>query len=74
MDCGPSRPPVAILGAVSPEVARYSGRPELWDGVGGLSDDVWPEYNHDGATLTSASTTSPSAAPPAMSSGRWAPT
>ena len=38
-------------GGVGPQVARYSERPELWDALTGLSDEVWPEYNQHGATL-----------------------
>ena len=30
---------------------RYSERPELWDNVRDLSDEVWPEYNVHGETL-----------------------
>jgi len=36
---------------VGPQVVRYSERPELWDAITGLSDEVWPEYNQHGATL-----------------------
>ncbi|HEY1624711.1 MAG TPA: hypothetical protein VGG16_13020 [Streptosporangiaceae bacterium] len=36
---------------MNPEVIRYSDRPELWDGLGGLLDDVWPEYNKHGEDL-----------------------
>jgi hypothetical protein len=36
---------------VGPQVVRYSERPELWDALAGLSDEVWPEYNLHGATL-----------------------
>jgi hypothetical protein len=36
---------------VQPEVIRYSDRPELWDWLGGLSDDAWPEYNKHGENL-----------------------
>ena len=38
-------------GGVDPQVVRYSERPELWDAITGLSDEVWPEYNRHGATL-----------------------
>jgi len=38
-------------GDVDPQVVRYSERPELWDALTGLSDEVWPEYNQHGATL-----------------------
>src|SRR6266480_2980888 len=38
-------------GDVGPQVVRYSERPELWDALTGLSDEVWPEYNQHGATL-----------------------
>jgi hypothetical protein len=30
------------------QVVRYSERPELWDDIAGLSDEVWPEYNVHG--------------------------
>ena len=36
---------------MGPQVLRYSERPELWDALTGLSDEVWPEYNQHGATL-----------------------
>jgi hypothetical protein len=36
---------------MQPEVVRYSDRPELWDGLDGLSDEVWPEYNLHGEDL-----------------------
>jgi hypothetical protein len=36
---------------VGPQVVRHSERPELWDALRGLSDEVWPEYNKHGATL-----------------------
>ena len=36
---------------MDPQVVRYSERPELWDGLGGLSAEVWPEYNLHGETL-----------------------
>jgi hypothetical protein len=36
---------------VQPEVIRYSERPELWDDLGGLTDEVWPEYNTHGEDL-----------------------
>jgi hypothetical protein len=36
---------------VGPQVVRYSERPEFWDAITGLSDEVWPEYNQHGATL-----------------------
>src|SRR5205823_10976196 len=38
-------------GGVEPQVVRYSERPELWDAIEGLSDEVWPEYNKHGDTL-----------------------
>jgi len=38
-------------GGVEPRIARYSERPELWETVAGLSDEVWPEYNKHGQTL-----------------------
>jgi hypothetical protein len=34
-----------------PEVVRYSDRPELWDSLGDLSSEVWPEYNLHGDVL-----------------------
>jgi hypothetical protein len=36
---------------VQPYVVRYSERPELWDRISDLSDEVWPEYNQHGQTL-----------------------
>jgi GNAT superfamily N-acetyltransferase len=36
---------------VDPQVVRYSERPELWDSIRDLSDEVWPEYNVHGETL-----------------------
>jgi hypothetical protein len=36
---------------MNPQVVRYSERPELWDGLGDLSAEVWPEYNLHGETL-----------------------
>ena len=36
---------------MDPQVVRYSERPELWDSISGLSDEVWPEYNQHGETL-----------------------
>lgn len=30
---------------------RYSKRPELWRAIGGLSEEVWPEYNRHGDVL-----------------------
>ncbi len=36
---------------MDPQVVRYSERPELWDGLGDLSAEVWPEYNLHGETL-----------------------
>ena len=38
-------------GAVEPQVVRYSERPELWDAIEDLSDEVWPEYNKHGDAL-----------------------
>jgi hypothetical protein len=38
-------------GEVDPQVVRYSERPELWDSIRDLSDEVWPEYNQHGETL-----------------------
>ena len=36
---------------MGPQVVRYSERPELWDSISDLSDEVWPEYNTHGQTL-----------------------
>ena len=36
---------------MDPQVVRYNERPELWDAIGGLTDEVWPEYNQHGAAL-----------------------
>jgi GNAT superfamily N-acetyltransferase len=36
---------------MTPQVIRYSDRPELWDSIGGLSSEVWPEYNRHGDVL-----------------------
>jgi hypothetical protein len=36
---------------MTPEVVRYSERPELWDSLGELSSEVWPEYNLHGDVL-----------------------
>jgi len=36
---------------VDPEVVRYSERPELWESIRGLTDEVWPEYNQHGDEL-----------------------
>ncbi len=36
---------------VDPTMVRYSERPELWDGLGDLFNDVWPEYNEHGEEL-----------------------
>ncbi len=33
------------------QVVRYSERPELWDSISDLSDEIWPEYNKHGQTL-----------------------
>ena len=38
---------------MQPLVFRYSERPELWDTISGLTDEVWPEYNQHGDTLNS---------------------
>ena len=32
-------------------VVRYSEQPELWEGINGLSSEVWPEYNLHGEVL-----------------------
>ena len=36
---------------MDPQVVRYSERPELWDSISDLSEQVWPEYNLYGDTL-----------------------
>jgi hypothetical protein len=36
---------------VDVEVVRYSERPELWESIGDLSEEVWPAYNVHGETL-----------------------
>ena len=36
---------------MDPQVIRYSERPELWDSVSDLSEEVWPEYNLHGDIL-----------------------
>ena len=36
---------------MDPQVVRYSERPELWDSLSDLSEEVWPEYNLHGETL-----------------------
>jgi hypothetical protein len=36
---------------VDPQVVRYSERPGLWEGLGDLSAEVWPEYNLHGQML-----------------------
>lgn len=36
---------------MTPQMIRYSDRPELWDSIGGLSSEVWPEYNRHGDVL-----------------------
>jgi hypothetical protein len=36
---------------MDPQVMRYSERPELWDSIRDLSDEVWPEYNVHGETI-----------------------
>jgi hypothetical protein len=36
---------------MSPQVVRYSERPELWDRIPDLSVQVWPEYNLHGEVL-----------------------
>jgi hypothetical protein len=38
-------------GIVEPQVVRDSERPELWDAIENVSDEVWPEYNQHGDTL-----------------------
>jgi GNAT superfamily N-acetyltransferase len=34
-----------------PVVVRYSDRPELWERIAGLSEQIWPEYNRHGDVL-----------------------
>jgi GNAT superfamily N-acetyltransferase len=36
---------------VDPQIVRYSERPELWNNLGDLFHDVWPEYNTHGEEL-----------------------
>ena len=36
---------------MDPQVVRYSERPELWDSISDLSEEVWPEYNLHGDIL-----------------------
>jgi GNAT superfamily N-acetyltransferase len=36
---------------MTPHVVRYREQPELWEGLGGLSAEVWPEYNLHGDVL-----------------------
>jgi GNAT superfamily N-acetyltransferase len=36
---------------MSIEVVRYCDRPALWEQIGGLSGEVWPEYNLHGDVL-----------------------
>jgi len=36
---------------VDPKVVRFSERPELWERIGDLDAEVWPEYNKHGQTL-----------------------
>src|SRR5262249_47180014 len=48
---GRASPGVRNTGGMGPQVVRYSERPELWDAITGLSNEVWPEYNQHGATL-----------------------
>jgi hypothetical protein len=43
-----SHRPRVDTGEVDLQVVRYSERPELWDDIAGLSDEVWPEYNLHG--------------------------
>ncbi len=33
------------------QVIRYSERPDLWDAITALSEEVWPEYNLHGDVL-----------------------
>jgi hypothetical protein len=46
-----NQPPTTQPPTTQPEVVRYSDRPELWDSLGDLSSDVWPEYNLHGDVL-----------------------
>jgi GNAT superfamily N-acetyltransferase len=36
---------------MSPEVIRYSERPDLWESIADLSSQVWPEYNLHGDVI-----------------------
>ena len=36
---------------MNPRIVRFSENPKLWDGLGDLLDDVWPEYNQHGDEL-----------------------
>ena len=38
--------PVRETGRVEPQIVRYSERPELWDAIEDLSDEVWRQYVH----------------------------
>lgn len=46
-----NQPPITQPPTTQPEVVRYSDRPELWESLGELSSDVWPEYNLHGDVL-----------------------
>jgi hypothetical protein len=47
-----NQPPTTQPPTTQPEVVRYSDRPELWESLGDLSSDVWPEYNLHGDVLS----------------------
>jgi hypothetical protein len=44
---------------MEPQVVRYSERPDLWDSIRGLTDEVWPEYNQHGETVLAEGHTVP---------------
>jgi hypothetical protein len=46
-----SQPPTTQPSAPQPEVVRYIDRPDLWESLGDLSSEVWPEYNLHGDVL-----------------------
>jgi len=47
-----SKPGVAREdGSMGVAAVRYSDRPQLWGRIGGLSAEVWPEYNRHGDVL-----------------------
>jgi hypothetical protein len=46
-----SQPPTTQPSTPQPDVVRYSDRPGLWESLGDLSSEVWPEYNLHGDVL-----------------------